>query len=276
MLWEPKVMTHVRSLERRLQTRKCPQWLSFPPTSYALQETDCARSLGPQGGRSQGEMEDKPITHSLARRVHCNFLISQEAMQQLVNQLPKKRLLGPAWDKSSQSCTGRPSGRHTLYHLLLTLTPHKHAERTGFIASGLLPLIHSPYDCQNMLANIQHSAVPVLLLLHNLPWLPRTAGESLSPLWGLEIFNLLPIYCQSHSLLLSLHTTCLPNHPPCHTLWPLCHSYCPKGNVHTFVVFLSWFAQSGLPSHLWQMPPDFSGPSLNATSSGKPTPDLVS
>lgn len=189
MLWEPKVMTHVRSLERRLQTRKCPQWLSFPPTSYALQETDCARSLGPQGGRSQGEMEDKPITHSLARRVHCNFLISQEAMQQLVNQLPKKRLLGPAWDKSSQSCTGRPSGRHTLYHLLLTLTPHKHAERTGFIASGLLPLIHSPYDCQNMLANIQHSAVPVLLLLHNLPWLPRTAGESLSPLWGLEIFS---------------------------------------------------------------------------------------
>lgn len=134
-------------------------------------------------------MEHKSITHSLARRVHCNFLISQEALQLLVNQLPKKRLLGPTWDKSSQSCKGRPLGRHTLYHLLLTLTPHKHAERTGFIASGLLLLIHSPYDCQNMLANIQHSAVPVLLLLHNLPWLPRTAGESPSPLWSLEIFT---------------------------------------------------------------------------------------
>lgn len=71
------------------------------------------------------------------------------------------------------------------------------------IASGLLPPIHSPHDCQTRLANMQHSAVPVPPLLPNLSWLSRTPGESPSPLPGLEMLTQSassPILCCSLSI----------------------------------------------------------------------------
>lgn len=101
----------------------------------------------------------------------------------------KKRLLGPTWDETSCRAVREDAQAGTVSE---ASTPNSHLPQVGKMnwfqtASGLLPPTHSPCDSQKNLAKMQSSAMPVILLLHNPPWLPRAPGENPSPFPGLQI-----------------------------------------------------------------------------------------
>lgn len=124
-------------------------------------------------------------------------------------------------------------------------------------ASGLLPPIHSPYHSQNRLTKMQGSAMPIIPLLHNLPWLLRAPREGPGPLPSLQFPHGLPPPTPCCSVPIG---RVFPLALPAHTPWPLGTTPCPR---QTSVLALICLTQSGMLWPLWQMLTDLSGPSLN-------------
>ena len=137
-------MTHVKSLEQRLQLESAHTGYYFHPLPMAFWGIDCARSLVPREGGPKVRWKTTPVCAPLQEGFTVIFLFPG-CCATSSELTPKKEAAGTCVGQVfPQSCKGRPSGRHYLYHLFLTLT-HR-SMQSELVSNSIWPPASNPFS----------------------------------------------------------------------------------------------------------------------------------